>query len=208
MPTVVFAATDSGGQDVSAVRVHMDGELLTNRLDGTALAADPGEHAFRFDADGFPPVNRKLVLQQAEKDRHVALRFGNAPRAGGSAPPPSDDGGARWPAYVAFGIGGAGLIAGIVFTALAIGQNSTLARECTLPSEGCNPKYQPDINTLHFDQIAAGVGYGVAVVGAGLGTFFLLTSSPAPSRDKGKEPAVRIFPRIGIGWLGVDGRFQ
>src|SRR5882724_84046 len=52
MPTVVFAAKDQTGKDLAAVKVTMDGEPLADRLDGTALSVDPGEHSFVFDAEG------------------------------------------------------------------------------------------------------------------------------------------------------------
>jgi hypothetical protein len=216
IPTVVFAATDPSGQDLSAVRVKMDGEQLADHLDGTSLAADPGVHVFVFEADGFPPVTKKLVLREGEKDRHVSLVFGTPAHPPSSAstkapahPPPESHASApRWPAYVAFGIGGAGLILGLVFTGSAINQNSTLAKECTFPNEGCDPKYQPDIDSLHTDQVVAGIGYGVALVGAAFGTYVLISSVSSQGKGSGRGPDVQVTPRIGFGWLGMEGQFR
>ena len=69
IPTVVFGATDSSGAGFSAVKVTMDGEVLTERLDGTALAAEPGEHTFVFETAGYRAVTRTLLIRQAEKSR-------------------------------------------------------------------------------------------------------------------------------------------
>ena len=45
-----------GGGDIFAVRVSMDGAALVSRLDGSALAVDPGQHTFAFAADGFAGI--------------------------------------------------------------------------------------------------------------------------------------------------------
>src|SRR3954466_9445241 len=54
LPTVVFEAKDGSGNDLSAVTVKMDGELLADKLEGTAISLDPGAHSFTFDAVGQP----------------------------------------------------------------------------------------------------------------------------------------------------------
>jgi hypothetical protein len=215
MPTVVFVATDAKGGDLSAVHVSMDGQPLADHLDGTPLAVDPGEHMFRFDATGLPSVNKKVVLHETEKERRVALSFslpseGPAPAEGSSTPQSEESAAAPtpWPAYVAFGIGGAGLVVGVIFTVSALMQNSLLAGECTLPNGGCDSQYQPQIDRLHTDQILAGVGYGIAVVGAGVGTYLLLTSGSSQQKANAvRAPSLQLVPRIGLGWFGVGGRF-
>ncbi len=73
IPTIIFAAKDASGGDLSAVKVTMDGELLAERLDGTALATDPGEHRFRFEMAGQPPLEKKLVMHEGEKDRREVI---------------------------------------------------------------------------------------------------------------------------------------
>jgi hypothetical protein len=52
IPTIVFLAKDAAGQDIVAVKVLMDGEPIGDRLDGTAIAVDPGQHKFSFGAPG------------------------------------------------------------------------------------------------------------------------------------------------------------
>jgi hypothetical protein len=62
IPTITFEAKDGSGADVSAVKVTMDSEVLAERLEGTALSIDPGEHTFTFETAGQPAVTRKLVI--------------------------------------------------------------------------------------------------------------------------------------------------
>lgn len=85
-PTIVFDAKDAVGNDLSAVRVTVDGRVLTEKLEGTALLIDPGEHAFVFEAAGRVRVARTFVLKEGEKDRRERVVLDAAPR-GAPAPP-------------------------------------------------------------------------------------------------------------------------
>ncbi|MCL2448723.1 MAG: hypothetical protein FWD17_07245 [Polyangiaceae bacterium] len=83
IPSIVFLARDEVGHDLVDVRVRMDGEIVGESLDGTAIAVDPGQHTFSFEATGRPPVEESLVVSEGEKDRReiVTLPSGEAPSA-------------------------------------------------------------------------------------------------------------------------------
>lgn len=85
-PTVVFVAKDSAGSDLSAVRVTMDGHVLVDSLNGTAIPVDPGEHRFFFEAAGLPLLDKTLVLKAGEKDWREFVVFGGAALPGGAPP--------------------------------------------------------------------------------------------------------------------------
>ncbi len=85
IPTIVFDAKDAAGNDLTVVRVSMDGHPLLQKLEGIAISLDPGEHKFSFETAGQPPVEKSIVLQEAEKARHVTVTFGAQP---GPTPPP------------------------------------------------------------------------------------------------------------------------
>ena len=90
IPTVVFLAKDGAGQDVVAVKVSMDGEVIGDRLDGTAIPIDPGQHKFSFVVVGRQPVERSLVISEGQKDRREPIPLG-APVTGDLvAPTPID----------------------------------------------------------------------------------------------------------------------
>jgi len=80
IPTITFEAKDAAGRDLSAVKVTMDGQPLVERLEGTALSVDPGEHTFAFETPGQSPITRRFIIQQGQKDRHEMIVFG-APTA-------------------------------------------------------------------------------------------------------------------------------
>ena len=86
MPTIVFEAKDAAGAIVFAVKVKMDGELLAERLQGSALPIDPGEHTFTFDVAGRPSVEKHLMIFEGEKLRRERVEF-EAIAAATAAPP-------------------------------------------------------------------------------------------------------------------------
>lgn len=75
IPTVVFDVKDAAGNDIDAVEVWMDGELLSERLNGSALAVDPGEHRFRFESPARAPFETRLLIRETEKARHQLISW-------------------------------------------------------------------------------------------------------------------------------------
>ena len=145
IPTIVFEAKDAAGNDLSAVRMSMDGQPLAERLEGAALSIDPGVHAFTFETAGQPTLQKQLVVREGEKDRRETVTFGTTgaatrpadaavvPGPAGSVPPatgPSvvtataaSNGGASsggWSSQEKIGVGlgaagAVGLVTGVVF---------------------------------------------------------------------------------------------
>jgi hypothetical protein len=75
-PTIAFEVKDASGTDVSAVKVTVDGTPLVEKLDGTAIPVDIGEHVFTLEVAGRPPVTRTLVLTEGEKGRRERIVIG------------------------------------------------------------------------------------------------------------------------------------
>jgi hypothetical protein len=148
-PSVVFDVKDASGNDVSAVRVTMDGAPLVDHLGAAAVPIDPGEHTFRFEsADPSQAVEKKFVVRDGEKNRHLAVALGGAPAAPQSGqgaafvgtppplpPPPERASGSTWSdrktiAVVAGGVGVIGLGLGAVFGAMTYSQWNNAKTEC------------------------------------------------------------------------------
>jgi hypothetical protein len=85
IPTIIFGARDGDGNDLSAVRVIMDTEVLTDRLQGIAIPIDPGVHTFIFEAALQQSVWKSFVILQGQKNRTELITFSAVPR------PPSVD---------------------------------------------------------------------------------------------------------------------
>jgi hypothetical protein len=88
IPTIIFEAKDAAGNDMTAVKVTMDGQPLADRLEGSAISLDPGTHTFRFEVAGQPPMEKILVIYEAVKDRHEPIVIGTG-RAVSLVPTPT-----------------------------------------------------------------------------------------------------------------------
>jgi len=72
LPTLVFIAKGADGNDLRDVRVNVDGQDLT-ASDGTAVAIDPGDHAFTFAKEGLPTATRDVVVHEGDKNRRIQV---------------------------------------------------------------------------------------------------------------------------------------
>ena len=88
LPTLVFEARTAAGADLTAVSVFVDGQPLADKLDGTALPVDPGEHSFRFESPRLAPVTTKLVIREGDRARRERITFAAAPAPVPAAPVP------------------------------------------------------------------------------------------------------------------------
>lgn len=84
IPSLVFFAKDGAGRDLAAVELTIDGALYADHLDGSAITLDPGEHEFRFEMAGQPPVVKKFVMHQGEQNRRENIVIGPAAPAASS----------------------------------------------------------------------------------------------------------------------------
>jgi hypothetical protein len=191
-PSVVFEVKDASGNDVSAVRVTMDGALLVDHLGASAITIDPGEHTFRFDgADPSQSIEKTFVVRDGEKNRHLAVTLGGAgappvttPASTGAAPatptapaaPATSDQAPKsnWSQQktIAFIVGGGGIIAigvGAIFGAMTFSQWNNAKSECTATTCGAGSQAQQNANGASTSATVSDVGFiagGVLVAGA------------------------------------------
>ena len=59
LPSIVFTVKTRAGDELAAVKITMNGEVVATHLDGSALVLDPGSHDFTFQAAGQAPVSRR-----------------------------------------------------------------------------------------------------------------------------------------------------
>ena len=78
LPTLVFTVKTAAGQELSAVKVTMDGEVVAQQLDGSALTLDPGSHSFTFETAGQAPVTQTFILHEGDKGRRETVVMGPA----------------------------------------------------------------------------------------------------------------------------------
>lgn len=114
----------------------------------------------------------------------------------------------RTAAFVAGGVGAAGLITFAVAGSMASSTYATLRDECGGPC----PSRQADIDAGRRSQTIANVGLAVGAVGLGAGTVLYLVSRPkAQVEAVGSSPPSPLMTAevaAGPSWLGVRGTFR
>jgi hypothetical protein len=191
-PTIVFVVKDDSDQDLSAVRVTIDGRPFLDRLDGTAVAVDPGEHQFTFEAAGLNPQRRTFVLHEGDKDRRerVVLAREDVPPPSAEpvvaaqpqhdtepeAAPVATDGSAQRMAGLALGGAGmAGLLVGGVFGVLTkTTYDHALTVECNGNPNACSAGGIADGSMAHTQAVISTVGFvaGAALLAGGAYLYF------------------------------------
>ncbi len=76
IPTVVFDVRDAAGRALVDVTLSIDGNPV-GTVGATAMLLDPGLHAFRFEVSGVPPVDKRFILHEGERDRHISVVIGS-----------------------------------------------------------------------------------------------------------------------------------
>jgi hypothetical protein len=220
MPSIIIVAKDKDGAEVTAVKVLIDGEVVASELDGKAILIDPGKHKLRFEMEGAPSVDQPIVAKQGEKDRQIKVSFrpqaaekeAPNPYAGaadtGTEPPPEEDrtgpGPLRIPAYIAGGVGAAGLISFALFGIMASGAQSDLE------NSGCKPNCsQSEVDSIKSKYMIANISLGVGIVGLGAGVtmFFLSQPKKKPNDEESKKPRFDLAALPGGGYATMSGRF-
>lgn len=140
LPTIVFEVKDGAGGDLAQVRVTMDGKPLVERVDGTAITLDPGDHRFTFETPGQAPVEKSFVIRQGEKDRRERIVIGPVPAPiddvppAGSVRPSSDGSGMKTTGLVIGGVGLVGLAVGTFLGLSASSKWSSSQDKCASPT--------------------------------------------------------------------------
>jgi len=185
MPSVVFEAKDAARNDLSAVRVTIDGQPLTEKLEGAAVAVDPGPHRFVFEAEGLPKTEKALVLHEGEKGRRERIVLAAAQPAPPRATQPATGGGSPPVlAIAAGGVGVVGLAVGIGVGLAGTSKHSTLNGECNTANGTCPPSAANDLDSFHTLRAVSTVGYVVGalgIVGGGVLFFAMPASKESPA---------------------------
>jgi len=214
IPTLVFAAKDPRGADLTAVTVTMDGAPLAPRLDGTALAVDPGEHVFSFATPGLPAVERRLVVYEAQKERRESIVFAAVVAPAGSPSTAERSGFFTTRRILGVGAAGVGVVsvaAGAVLGVLASSAWSRVKNDCGPGGPGsCSATDPASVTSSRSTAITDGTASTALFITGGVlaaaGAVLLLTGG---SHEKAPPTAVGLTPTMGPGQLGLvlSGRY-
>ena len=196
--------------------VKRDGTELMDAALGVALPVDPGEHEVTTQAPGGEVTEVRVTLGKGEK-KQVTLKVKVAsppPQVVPSAPPerlPETEtthgpGGQRVGAYVAGGVGVAGLILGGVMGGLALGKKSDIQKNCNFPDDprGCNDTGLADVSSARTMGTVSTIGFSIGGVGVVTAVVLLLTEPKRVTASRGVRVGVLSRGRAG-GALAVEG---
>lgn len=189
--------------------VQIDGVLVPPAAVGVRRAADPGFPEVTVSAPGYESYKQTVTVGPGEeKLLEVSLR--KLPEvAAPSTPldaayrPRQKSGVRRAAAYVALGLGGAGIVTGGVTGGLALRKRADLQDECI--GESCPPRSKKKISTYHLYGTTSGIALGVGAAGLGAGLLLLLTE---PKTEEPPSAGFNLRPLLGWGTLGAEGSFQ
>jgi hypothetical protein len=202
IPTVVFEAHTETG-DVSDVRVLVDDHALATRIDGKAIAVDPGPHVFRFELEGHAPIEQSVILLEGQKNRPLRATWTGpkdltAPAPATPAPATPEPGPRERPiparVYVLGGVGLAGLTAFGAFAIAGASKKAALKDSC---APFCTSS---DVAPAKTAFALADVSLGVGIVA--LGTAMVLYFARPEGSPRASAIVIDAGPRGGaVGWM-------
>lgn len=175
----------------------------------------PGTTEIVVETPGQAPVRQSVNVQQGKTDeitidaaQNGALPASSSPSnattadANASASPTGFDRTKLRPyAYIAGGVGAAGLVTFVVAGVLANGTYSDLQQKCG--TSACPPAQSSEISRGKTEQTIANVGLVLGVVGLGVGVTLYVLSIP---KSNGTTAAT-ISPVLSPSWSGIRGTF-
>jgi hypothetical protein len=204
-PSLVFEVRNPFGMDLVSIRVSMDDQLLTERLDGTPLKVDPGSHVFTFEAPNQPIVTGRILIREGEVARHERVVIGHLLSSAEGASPAlnapiaqESRGPARSQRQVlglsAAGVGVASVVLGTVFGLMARSAWTEAKKACGGDASHCSNI--SDANTNRSEALtdatvstAAFIAGGVLIAG---GAVLYVTGRPQEKMSEGLALAADI----------------
>ena len=189
-PTFVFAARDENGNDVANVTVTIDGELVTQELDGKPIGLDAGKHLVSFAAGPLYREERvSIVARTGEKNRIVSIQL--TPVQPSPPPERTPDGPVEPPPteplpVVPIVLAGVGVVAIGAFAYLGLSAKSDLS---ALESDACAATKtcaQDDVDSIRTRFTLADVSLGVGAVAIGAAAWLFFTRDRTTSASLGR----------------------
>ena len=115
-PTIVIDVRDETGHDVFVAKIYLDDKLVAEKVEGRAIAVDPGYHTVRVEPAQGPTTSTTLIAKENVKARVVEIRLGVT----NAEPPPAKTSEPRgWPWHRTVGI--AAIVVGVAGIAYGVG---------------------------------------------------------------------------------------
>jgi hypothetical protein len=154
------------------VRVEVDGAPFADRIGGSAMPIDPGEHTLRFVHAGDAPLEQHVIIRITEKNRVITAQFPVA-SAQSQTPTPEQPATAKtrgplWPGFV---VAGVGLALGGVSIGLGLDAQSTVDRLRSTCAPKCS---HSDVSAVDTELVVSDVLLVAGIAAVGLATVLFI----------------------------------
>jgi len=189
--------------------VKLDNQELSQASVGARRAVDPGRRSVVAEAAGFFPTESAIDLGEGESGEINLVLERDPHYVPPTTPRPGervlvvqkDTSRQRTLAYVAYGVGGAGLMLSGASTVAMLFARGDLEAECN--GNHCPPSAADDRSRYRTYGTLAAVGFGVALAGAGVGTYLILSDKPESEKSKPYQVTAQLW----LGSVRISGRF-
>lgn len=204
--------------------VTLDGIAIPPVALGLKRPVEPGKHVVHAEAPGYKPADAEFtVAEGGSANAPVRLEKASATAVAGAGPAGGGSGAAvdagsgkggsanKTYAIIAFGVGGAGLVAGAITGVIAAGKHGDLKDKC--PTGTCDPQYQRNVDSYKTMGTLSTVGFIVAGVGVAGGAVLWFTApkeaaaGAIPRWATFAASGVKLTPYVGVTSAGVTGSF-
>jgi hypothetical protein len=217
IPTLLIRVT--GLSDGVVPDVQVDDMHLPSASLSRPLRLDPGRYRLTAVAPGYLQATAIVTLGEGKGESLTLAMQPAQPtatdsgvRAGQPTNTGKTAGASSVPtlAYVGFGVGAVGLVAGGVTGWLAFSKSGALEDECG--GKVCPTRYESDLDSARRMGWVSNVSFGVAVVGTAVGVAALLSDEGSSQSDRagvrvGHPRGRTVSPSVGLGHVGLSGQF-
>jgi hypothetical protein len=202
--------------------VSVDGKPIPGAAVGVRRATDPGERRIKGGGQGYYPKEESVILTEGDEQTlrleleakppevlaqeappeaaPAAAQSQTQQAAPAPAPPEQKD---NTLAYVALGVGGAGLAAWAVTGIIFLQSRSKLNKECF--NTDCQPEMQDEVDKYETMGIVSGAAFVVGAAGTAVGVTLLLTGDS--DSETAKASGTSVTPYFAGNSVGVVGKF-
>jgi hypothetical protein len=188
------------------VVVKLDGIALPPSVLGTEIPVDPGKHDLAVTAPGKKAWERPDVDVGSGPALRVRVELEDAPPTAStpsSSPPPRESPlgsfSQRWPAWIAFGVGAAGLVTGGIAGGLAFAKASDAKSGCQ--GSVCQQSAKGPADSAKSLATLSDVGFAIGAAGALAGVAVWIWTPTG-------HPASAVGVAVGPATVSLEGRFE
>jgi hypothetical protein len=158
-PSLVFEARDEKGDADGAVKVSLDGTVVSEHLTGSSVEVEPGEHTVKFERADGKVIEQKVLVAEGEKNRKIVAEYASlVPKKDEPPPPAIAEHQIPLGSYIAGGVAVVALGSFAVFALTGKSTEDDLAGKC---SPNCT---DDEVGSVNRDYLIADVSLGVAAV--------------------------------------------